>query len=154
MLLDGFDVVIVGAGFFGATIAERVASELGRKVCVLDRRTHIGGNAYSETDPDSGIEVHRYGTHIFHTNSETVWRYLRRFTEFTDYRHRVLTVAQERLYSMPINLATVSAAFGRVMAPQQVFRRPLRGHAGRRLHRDLPPHAQTSEHRSPAGCRL
>ena len=119
MQLDGFDVVIVGAGFFGATIAERVASEFGRKVCVLDRRTHIGGNAYSETDPDSGIEVHRYGTHIFHTNSETVWRYLRRFTEFTDYRHRVLTVAQERLYSMPINLATISAAFGRVMAPQQ-----------------------------------
>src|ERR1700756_5271228 len=119
MQLDGFDVVIVGAGFFGATIAERVASEFGRKVCVLDRRTHIGGNAYSETDPDSGIEVHRYGTHIFHTNSETVWRYLRRFTEFTDYRHRVLTVAQGRLYSMPINLATISAAFGRVMAPQQ-----------------------------------
>jgi UDP-galactopyranose mutase len=119
MQLDGFDVVIVGAGLFGATIAERVASELGRKVCVLDRRTHIGGNAYSETDPDSGIEVHRYGTHIFHTNSEAVWRYLRRFTEFTDYRHRVLTVAQGRLYSMPINLATISAAFGRVMAPQQ-----------------------------------
>jgi UDP-galactopyranose mutase len=119
MQLDGFDVVVVGAGFFGATIAERVASELGRTVCVLDRRSHIGGNAYSEADPDSGIEVHRYGTHIFHTNSEMVWRYLQRFTDFTDYRHRVLTVAQGRLYSMPINLATISAAFGRVMAPQQ-----------------------------------
>jgi UDP-galactopyranose mutase len=119
MQLDGFDVVIVGAGFFGATIAEQVASRLGRKVCVLDRRAHIGGNAYSEVDPDSGVEVHRYGTHIFHTNSEAVWRYLQRFTEFTGYRHRVFTVAQGRLYSMPINLATVSAAFGRIMTPQE-----------------------------------
>lgn len=122
MQLDGFDVVVVGAGFFGATIAERVANELGRKVCVLDRRAHIGGNAYSETDPDSGVEVHRYGTHIFHTNSEAVWRYLQRFTEFTGYRHRVVTVAGGRLYSMPINLATISAAFGRAMTPQEAKR--------------------------------
>ncbi|MCP3469278.1 UDP-galactopyranose mutase [Bradyrhizobium sp. CCGUVB1N3] len=119
MQLGDFDVVVVGAGFFGATIAERVASQLGGKVCVLDRRPHIGGNAYSEVDPDSGIEVHRYGTHIFHTNSEAVWSYLHRFTEFTGYRHRVFTVAQGRLYSMPINLATISAAFGRVMTPQE-----------------------------------
>ncbi len=119
MQLDGFDVVVVGAGFFGMTIAERVANELGRKVCVLDRRAHIGGNAYSEIDPDSGIEVHRYGTHIFHTNSEMVWRYLQRFTEFTSYRHRVFTVARGRLYAMPINLATISAAFDRAMTPQE-----------------------------------
>lgn len=117
MQLDQFDVVVVGAGFFGATIAEQVASRLGRSVCVLDRRLHIGGNAYSEVDPDSGVEVHRYGTHIFHTNSEAVWRYLHRFTAFTGYRHRVFTVAQGRLYSMPINLATVCAAFGRAMTP-------------------------------------
>ncbi|HLG80327.1 MAG TPA: UDP-galactopyranose mutase [Bradyrhizobium sp.] len=119
MQLDGFDVIIVGAGFFGATIAEQVASRLGRKVCVLDRRAHIGGNAYSEIDPDSGIEVHRYGTHIFHTNSDAVWHYLQRFTEFTGYRHRVFTVARGQLYSMPINLATVCAAFGRLMTPQE-----------------------------------
>ncbi|QPF85533.1 UDP-galactopyranose mutase [Bradyrhizobium genosp. L] len=118
MQLDGFDVVVVGAGFFGAVIAEQVASRLGKSVCVLDRRLHIGGNAYSEVDPDSGVEVHRYGTHIFHTNSEAVWRYLHRFTAFTDYRHRVFTVAQGRVYSMPINLATVSAAFGRLMSPE------------------------------------
>jgi UDP-galactopyranose mutase len=117
--LDCFDVVVVGAGFFGATIAEQVASRLGRSVCVLDRRPHIGGNAYSEVDPDSGVEVHRYGTHIFHTNSDAVWGYLRRFTEFTDYRHRVFTVAGGRVYSMPINLATVCAAFGRVMTPDE-----------------------------------
>ncbi|MBR0797678.1 UDP-galactopyranose mutase [Bradyrhizobium jicamae] len=119
MQLDHFDVVVVGAGFFGAVIAEQVANRLGRNVCVLDRRQHIGGNAYSEVDPESGVEVHRYGTHIFHTNSEVVWRYLHRFTDFTDYRHRVFTVANGRVYSMPINLATVCAAFGRIMTPQE-----------------------------------
>lgn len=119
MQLSAFDVVIVGAGFYGATIAERVASQLGCKACVIDRRTHIGGNAYSEVDPDSGVEVHRYGTHIFHTNSERVWDYLTQFTEFTAYRHRVFTIARGQVYSMPINLATISAAFGRPMSPQQ-----------------------------------
>jgi UDP-galactopyranose mutase len=121
MELSGFDVVIVGAGFFGATIAEQIASRLGRTVCVLDRRHHIGGNAYSDIDRETGVEVHRYGTHIFHTNSELVWRYLQRFTSFTDYRHRVFTVARGRVYSMPINLATICAAFGRVMTPQQAM---------------------------------
>jgi UDP-galactopyranose mutase len=119
MQLSAFDVVVVGAGFFGVTIAEQVASRLGRTVCVLDRRHHVGGNAYSEVDRETGIEVHRYGTHIFHTNSDLVWRYLRRFTEFTDYRHRVFTVARGRVYSMPINLATICAAFGRLMTPQE-----------------------------------
>ncbi len=119
MQLDSFEVVVVGAGFFGAVIAEQAASRLGRSVCVLDRRPHIGGNAYSEVDSDSGVEVHRYGTHIFHTNSETVWRYMQRFTYFTDYRHRVFTVANGRVYSMPINLATVCAAFGRIMSPDE-----------------------------------
>lgn len=119
MQFDSFDVVVVGAGFFGATIAERVARELGCTVCLIDRRRHIGGNAYSEFDPDSGVEVHRYGTHIFHTNSQPVWHYLRRFTAFTDYRHRVVSVARDRVYSMPINLATIAAAFGRHMTPQQ-----------------------------------
>jgi UDP-galactopyranose mutase len=121
MQLDGFDVVVVGAGFFGATIAEQVANRLGRTVCVLDRRSHVGGNTYSEIDSDSGVEVHRYGTHIFHTNSETVWRYLQRFTQFTNYRHRVFTVARGRVYSMPINLATICAAFGRIMSPQEAM---------------------------------
>lgn len=69
MQLDSFEVVVVGAGFFGAVIAEQAASRLGRSVCVLDRRPHIGGNAYSEVDSDSGVEVHRYGTHILDRKS-------------------------------------------------------------------------------------
>lgn len=118
MDIDGFDLIVVGAGFFGATVAERAAA-LGLKVCVLDRRSHIGGNAYSETDPATGIEVHRYGTHIFHTSSEPVWTYLNRFTRFTDYRHRVMTVAGGLPYPMPINLATLSAAYGRMLRPDE-----------------------------------
>lgn len=117
MQLGSFDIVVVGAGFFGATIAQRSAAELGLKVCVLDKRLHLGGNAYSEPDPVTGIEVHRYGTHIFHTNSDEVWAYLRRFCTFTDYRHRVFTVARGRIYPMPINLSTMCAAFEKVLSP-------------------------------------
>ncbi len=75
------DLVVVGSGFFGLTIAERVANELGLKVLVLERRDHLGGNAYSEADPETGIEVHRYGAHLFHTSNETVWDYVNRFTD-------------------------------------------------------------------------
>ena len=119
MTLRDFDVIVVGAGFYGATIAERVASVLGRKVCVLERRPHIGGNCYSETDPATGIEHHKYGSHLFHTNSEEVWRYLNRFTAFTNYRHRVLTVHKGQVYPMPINLGTICAYFGRHMTPAE-----------------------------------
>nr|WP_290446180.1 UDP-galactopyranose mutase [Brucella intermedia] len=110
-------MIIVGAGFFGATIAERVANELGRKVLILDRRAHIGGNAYSENDAETGIEVHKYGAHLFHTPNKTVWDYLNIFTKFTDYKHRVYTSYKDQVYSMPINLGTISQFFGRRMSP-------------------------------------
>jgi UDP-galactopyranose mutase len=119
MALRDYDAIVVGAGFYGATIAERIAAVLGRTVCVLERRGHIGGNSYSETDPRTGIEYHKYGSHLFHTNSEDVWRYLRRFTTFTNYRHRVLTVHNGQVYPMPINLGTICAFFGRYMTPSQ-----------------------------------
>jgi phytoene dehydrogenase-like protein len=80
-------LVVVGAGFFGLTIAERTATSLGLPVLVLERRAHIGGNAHSSIDPSTGIEVHDYGSHLFHTNSTEVWDYLHTFSEFTDYRH-------------------------------------------------------------------
>ncbi|HWG42003.1 MAG TPA: UDP-galactopyranose mutase [Gemmataceae bacterium] len=119
MALRNYDVIVVGAGFYGATIAERTAAVLGRKVCVLERRDHIGGNSYSETDSQTGIEYHKYGSHLFHTNSEEVWRYLHRFTSFTRYRHRVLTVHNGQVYPMPINLGTICAFFGRHMSPSE-----------------------------------
>jgi len=85
------DLVIVGSGFFGLTVAQQCAENLGLNVVVVDRRNHLGGNAYSEKDPETGIEVHRYGAHLFHTSNERVWEYVNRFTAFTSYQHRVYT---------------------------------------------------------------
>ncbi|HEU5043746.1 MAG TPA: UDP-galactopyranose mutase [Nocardioidaceae bacterium] len=113
------DLVIVGSGLFGLTIAERCANELGLKVLVLERRHHIGGNAYSEPDPDTGIEVHVYGAHLFHTSNERVWSYVNRFTKFTGYQHRVFTIFQGRVYPMPVNLATICEYFGRHLTPDE-----------------------------------
>ncbi|MEO3860287.1 UDP-galactopyranose mutase [Acrocarpospora sp. B8E8] len=111
------DLVVAGAGLFGLTVAERCARDLGLRVLVVERRDHIGGNVYSEVEPSTGIEVHRYGAHLFHTSNERVWEYVNRFTAFTDYRHRVFTIAGDRVYPMPINLATICAYFGRAMSP-------------------------------------
>ena len=105
------DLVVVGSGFFGLTVAERAATELGLKVLVLERRPHIGGNAYSEPDPETGIEVHVYGSHLFHTSNPRVWEYSNRFTSFTGYQHRVFTNHGGQVYSMPINLGTINQFF-------------------------------------------
>ncbi|CAN5230691.1 UDP-galactopyranose mutase [soil metagenome] len=113
------DLVVVGSGFFGLTIAERCARELGRRVLVLDRRTHIGGNAYSEPDPETGIEVHRYGAHLFHTSNRTVWEYVNRFTAFTGYQHRVYTSHRGQVYPMPINLGTINQFFDAAYSPDE-----------------------------------
>ncbi|MFD0691530.1 UDP-galactopyranose mutase [Actinomadura fibrosa] len=113
------DLVVAGAGFFGLTVAERCASELGLRVLVLDRRGHIGGNAYSETDPETGVEVHRYGAHLFHTSNERVWEYANRFTAFTGYRHHVYSTFKGRVYPLPINLGTICAYFGRAFTPDE-----------------------------------
>jgi len=111
------DLVVVGAGFFGLTVAEHVASKLNRRVLVLDRRSHIGGNAYSEIEPETGIEVHRYGAHLFHTSNERVWEYANRFTRFTNYQHRVHTIHRGEVYPMPINLATINQFFRSALGP-------------------------------------
>ncbi len=113
------DLVVVGSGLFGLTVAERCASDLGLKVLVIERRYHLGGNAYSEKDPETGIEMHVYGAHLFHTSNKKVWDYVNRFTAFTGYQHRVFSVYRGRVYPMPINLATVCEYFGKVMSPQQ-----------------------------------
>src|SRR6476646_3673462 len=92
-------LLVVGSGFFGATIAHKVATELDLPVLVLERRDHIGGNAYSEVDSATGIEFHRYGSHLFHTSNETVWKFLQTFTGFNNYRHRVFTRHRSRVYT-------------------------------------------------------
>jgi UDP-galactopyranose mutase len=113
------DLVVVGSGFFGLTIAERCATQLGLKVLVLDRRYHIGGNAYSEREAETGIEVHKYGAHLFHTSNKRVWDYVNQFTQFTGYQHRVFTIYKGRVYPMPVNLATICEYFGRFMTPDE-----------------------------------
>ncbi len=106
-----YDALVVGAGFAGATVAERLASA-GRSVLVVDRRPHVAGNAYDEYD-EFGVLVHRYGPHIFHTNSARVFAYLSRFTAWRAYEHRVLARVGETYYPFPINLATLREFFSR-----------------------------------------
>jgi len=107
----GFDYLIVGAGFAGSVMAERLANELGLRVLVVDKRPHIGGNAYDRYD-DAGILIHPYGPHIFHTNSSDVFDYLSRFTKWRPYQHRVLASVEGQQLPIPINLDTVNALYG------------------------------------------
>jgi UDP-galactopyranose mutase len=119
MLGTDYKLVVVGSGFFGATIARKVAVDLEQPVLVLERRDHIGGNAYSEVDSETGVEIHRYGSHLFHTSNEEVWDFLRQFTGFNNYRHRVFTRHASRIYTMPINLMTINNFFGVDLTPAQ-----------------------------------
>ncbi|MHB1063499.1 MAG: UDP-galactopyranose mutase [Georgenia sp.] len=112
------DLIVVGSGFYGLTVAERLADD-GLKVLVIDRRAHIGGNAYSEREATTGIEVHRYGAHLFHTSNERVWEYVNRFTSFTDYQHRVYTTVGGEVYPMPINLGTINQFFRSAHGPEE-----------------------------------
>jgi len=105
-----FDYLIVGAGFAGAVVAERMARVYSKKVLVVDRRDHIGGNAYDHYNAD-GILIHRYGPHIFHTNSEQVFEYLSQFTAWRPYEHRVLASVCGKLVPVPINLDTVNKLY-------------------------------------------
>ena len=113
------DLVVVGSGLFGLTIAERAANDLGLKVALIDRRHHIGGNAYSEAEEQTGIEVHRYGAHLFHTSNERVWNYVNRFTTFTDYQHKVYTSHKGEVYPMPVNLGTINQFFRAAYSPAE-----------------------------------
>lgn len=117
--LAEFDLLVVGAGFYGSTIAERMANEHGKRVLIVDRRSHIGGNAYTYLEQQTGIEVHKYGAHLFHTSNQIVWDYLNRFCGFTDYQHRVFSVHRNSTYSLPINLGTICQFFGKTFSPQE-----------------------------------
>jgi UDP-galactopyranose mutase len=111
------DLIVVGSGFFGATIAERAAELNSWNVLVLDKRENVGGNAFSYFDNESGVEVHKYGSHLFHTNSEEVWAYINNFSSFNDYRHKVISNSGGMTYPFPINLQTLSMIYGRVISP-------------------------------------
>jgi UDP-galactopyranose mutase len=113
------DLVVVGSGFFGLTVAQQCAEKLGLNVVVIDRRNHLGGNAYSEEDAETGIEVHRYGAHLFHTSNERVWDYANAFTAFTGYQHRVYTNFRGQVFPMPITLGTINQFFDAAYSPDQ-----------------------------------
>lgn len=106
-----YDTLVVGAGFAGAVLAERLAADTGQRVLVIDKRSHIGGNAFDEYDA-AGVLIHRYGPHIFHTNSAEVFDYLSRFTAWRPYEHRVLADVSGQLVPMPINRTTLNCLYG------------------------------------------
>lgn len=111
--------LIVGAGLFGAVIAEQITSQLKLPVTVIDRRSHIGGNCWSEIDSETGVEYHKYGSHIFHTSNIDVWNYINKFTKFNNYQHKVWTSYRGKPYSMPINLQTINSFYNTSLNPVQ-----------------------------------
>jgi UDP-galactopyranose mutase len=113
------DFLIVGAGFYGSVLAERISSILNKKVIIIDKRNHIGGNCFSEIDKTTKIEYHKYGTHIFHTSSEIVWKYISNFFSLNSYRHQVLSKYKNKIYQLPINLETINSFFGKNFTPLQ-----------------------------------
>lgn len=110
-----YDFLIVGTGFFGATFA-RLAAESGKKCLLIDKRNHIGGNCY--TEKVEGINVHKYGPHVFHTNNDKVWNFINRFSKFNSYQHRVKVKYKEKIYSFPINLMTANQVWG-IKTPEE-----------------------------------
>ena len=119
MSTQSYDLIVVGSGFFGLTIAERAASQLGKRVLIIEKRSHIGGNAFSQPEPETGIEVHQYGAHLFHTSNERVWNYVTQFTKFTDYQHRVFAMHDGKAYQFPMGLGLICEFFGKYYSPDE-----------------------------------
>ena len=116
---DSYDLIVVGSGLYGLTVAERAATQLGKRVLIVERRDHLGGNAYSEAERTTGIEVHRYGAHLFHTSNQRVWDYVNQFTGFTDYQHRVFAMHDGQAYQFPMGLGLVCQFFNRYYSPDE-----------------------------------
>lgn len=117
MSYKGLKYLVVGCGFWGAVFARKIAEVLDEKVLIIDKRFHIGGNSYSEDYADTGIDCHKYGSHIFHTSSKEVWNYVNRFSEFNNYRHKILTTYKNQIYQMPVNLATINSYYNLNLTP-------------------------------------
>src|SRR5438067_1637868 len=115
---DRYDTLVVGGGYAGTIMAERLVSQLGQRVLVIDRRDHIAGNAHDYYD-EHGVLVHKYGPHIFHTNSQKIVDYLSAFTEWRPYEHRVLARVDDQLLPIPINRTTLNDLYGLTMRTEQ-----------------------------------
>jgi UDP-galactopyranose mutase len=114
-----FDFLIVGTGFYGSVLAERISKVLKKTVLIIDKRSHIGGNCFSELCKKTNIEYHKYGTHIFHTSNQKVMDYLSPFMKLNIYRHQVLTKHKNHVYQMPINLETINSLFRKNFSPNE-----------------------------------
>jgi UDP-galactopyranose mutase len=117
-MFTDFDLIVVGTGLFGSVVAEQ-ASRAGYRVAVIEARAHIGGNCYTEDDPETGANVHKYGPHIFHTDNELVWNYICQFTEFNNYQHVAKSKIDNDVYPIPINLETINKFFKTTFNPEQ-----------------------------------
>jgi UDP-galactopyranose mutase len=113
-------IAVIGAGFAGAVIARELA-EHGYKVDVFDERNHVAGNCHTQRDEETGIMLHVYGPHIFHTSNEDVWKYVNRFDEFMPFVNRVKTIYNEKVYSLPINLHTINSFFNKCLSPNEAI---------------------------------
>src|SRR5512138_3194000 len=120
MDLSGLKYLIVGCGFFGSVLAERIANKLKERVLIIEKRNHVGGNCFSLDDPETGIHYHLYGTHIFHTSNPRVWEYINLFTEFNSYFHQILTTHKGKIYQMPVNLETITSFYNVNLKPYEV----------------------------------
>ena len=117
-MFENFNLIVVGSGLFGSVVAEQ-ASRAGYRVAVVEKRNHIAGNCYTKDDDETGINVHHYGPHIFHTSNQQVWEYINQFTKFNQYKHKCLSSVDGKLYSMPINLATINSFFDKTLTPAE-----------------------------------
>lgn len=117
--MNNYNIIIAGAGIWGCTLARRLA-ELGKRVLVLEAREAVGGNVRCANDSDTGIEVHLYGSHIFHTHDENVWKFVNRFVSFNGYQHKVLVNYQGKHYFLPLGLALINKFFGMELQPSEV----------------------------------
>lgn len=112
------EIVIVGAGLFGITLAERLSNSF--KILLIDKRDVIGGNCYDYTDPETGILIHKYGPHIFHIKDENILNYVRKFTEFNNYKHQVRSCYRNKIFEFPINLSTINSFYDLNLRPFEV----------------------------------
>lgn len=120
--LREIDILIVGSGLFGLTVARRAAKELNMNVLVIEKRSHLGGNAWSSLDTTTGIEVHNYGTHLFHTSNKKVWEFANQISPFRGYRHTVYATLNGLVYQMPVNLNTINQFFNKNFNPMEASR--------------------------------
>lgn len=118
--MRNIDAIVAGAGIWGCTVARRLA-EAGRKVLVLEKRSVVGGNVRCEIDEETGIEIHKYGSHIFHTHIPEVWEFVTRFVRFNGYQHKVLAKYKGKIYFLPLGLALINKFFGVELKPGEVF---------------------------------